>query len=124
MLMYVATWPRLPVSTCSPPLPPCRAGSVNHHARILPVQVLQSAHQLMTAPSVTGVPHYFVTVLGTQSEERPAGISNQIPGAQDTETFFLALGQLVGAALLVQYGIQVAHLTGLTYIWHLLLLTI
>jgi len=60
--------------------------------------VLEQAHALMTAPSVTGVPHYFVTVQGTQTAEKPAGVANQIPGAQDTETFYLALKALVAKA--------------------------
>uniref|UniRef100_A0A7S1S665 DSBA-like thioredoxin domain-containing protein n=1 Tax=Alexandrium catenella TaxID=2925 RepID=A0A7S1S665_ALECA len=59
------------------------------------------------AEMVTGVPHYFLTVEGTQSEEKPRGLMAQVPGAQDADTFFLVfrgLAQkardLVGAAKL------------------------
>lgn len=57
--------------------------------------VLESAHALMTQETVTGVPHYFVTVDGTQTQELPSGIAYQVPGAQDIETFYLVLRQLV-----------------------------
>ncbi len=57
--------------------------------------VLENAHALMTQESVTGVPHYFVTVDGSQTPEMPSGIAYQVPGAQDTETFYLVLRQLV-----------------------------
>lgn len=57
--------------------------------------VLENAHALMTQESVTGVPHYFVTVDGSQTPDMPSGIAYQVPGAQDTETFYLVLRQLV-----------------------------
>ena len=57
--------------------------------------VLENAHALMTQETVTGVPHYFVTVDGSQTQEQPAGVAYQVPGAQDTETFYLVLRQLV-----------------------------
>lgn len=57
--------------------------------------VLRNAHALMTQETVTGVPHYFVTVDGTQTEELPSGVAYQVPGAQDTETLYLVLRQLV-----------------------------
>ena len=62
-------------------------------------QVLENAHALMTQETVTGVPHYFVTVDGTQSPELPSGVAYQVPGAQDTETFYLVLRQLVTKAV-------------------------
>eukprot|EP00747_Dinoflagellata_sp_TGD_P101905 gnl/TRDRNA2_/TRDRNA2_168495_c1_seq1.p1 gnl/TRDRNA2_/TRDRNA2_168495_c1~~gnl/TRDRNA2_/TRDRNA2_168495_c1_seq1.p1 ORF type:complete len:222 (+),score=49.33 gnl/TRDRNA2_/TRDRNA2_168495_c1_seq1:147-812(+) len=62
--------------------------------------VLESAHKLMSSPNVTGVPHYFVSVqVGGEDghvDQRPQVYG--IPGAQDTDTFYLSLRQLIGKA--------------------------
>lgn len=45
-----------------------------------------------------GVPHYFLTVEGTKTDERPQGLVSQVPGAQDTETLYLLFRTLVNKA--------------------------
>mmetsp|Transcript_33000 Transcript_33000/g.102381 ORF Transcript_33000/g.102381 Transcript_33000/m.102381 type:complete len:210 (-) Transcript_33000:223-852(-) len=47
---------------------------------------------------VTGVPHYFLAVEGTQSKERPRGLLAQVPGAQDVDTFLVVLRNLAQKA--------------------------
>jgi len=57
--------------------------------------VLQNAQDIMNVETVTGVPHYFVSVEGSKTDDNPRGVATQIPGAQDTETFYLVIRQLV-----------------------------
>mmetsp|Transcript_94537 Transcript_94537/g.282284 ORF Transcript_94537/g.282284 Transcript_94537/m.282284 type:complete len:212 (-) Transcript_94537:82-717(-) len=60
--------------------------------------VVRTAQSIMSQPTVTGVPHYAIAVEGTGTEDLPQGVRAQVPGAQDAETFYLVLRQLVQKA--------------------------
>lgn len=58
--------------------------------------VIHKAEDMMSA--ATGVPHYLLTVEGTQTEEKPMGIRSQVPGAQETDTFYKVFCQAIKKA--------------------------